>query len=577
MSMKKFFIALLAMILCFSMLLTACGNDAKKDKDDDKDDDAKSSTEEKQLIIDKIAGFDIMNAIDTALSNINVGDANTMIGEVFDTINNTNAEADLDISFNDQTADMYFGFKDNRFQGSVTVNGETEDAYALIKDTGIFMFSQYENGSFQVEGMTGFMDDITGADMSDFEAEIDSVLTPDVKNVLSEFRFPELTKNDLTKDGDFYYINSSYYSKAAEQILNLIVDVMKASGATADVPTGAEFDSMLAMVNGVIEALNLKIGFAAGDSEICGFAISADVDINELMTYFEGDVEEETPMPASEMKQTAKVSLEALSTADLKAPKYIHFDMNVAVDDIEVSASAKLDAILKNKNEIKGATIDASVDIKNISVAYESEYNEIKESYIATQVYGDMNISLKGTVDFSDSEKAGAKIVDLKFAIDGTPTRHETYDEMTGEPVTKIVDLDSYAIKVDVTADMTVKSKGSASVNVDVDATAEGETVEAAVTGTVNWLSAPNFKGLPASVEAVMSTDFADVYEQALRNAEAKRAEVYNPNVAYDDWSSFLWYDSSTGFYIVLTGEYEGNTQVFINTPPEYCYNGQVY
>ena len=32
MSIKKIFIALLAMILCFSMLLTACG-DANKDKD----------------------------------------------------------------------------------------------------------------------------------------------------------------------------------------------------------------------------------------------------------------------------------------------------------------------------------------------------------------------------------------------------------------------------------------------------------------------------------------------------------------------------------------------------------------
>ena len=354
---------------------------------------------------------------------------------------------------------------------------------------------------------------------------------------------------------------------------------MEAAGATESIPSGAEFDSALSMINGVIEALNLKIGFAAGNTEICGFAISADVDINELTEYFEGNYapEEDVLTEAAQMNQTAKVSLEVLSTKDLKAPEYIHFDMNVAVDDIEVSVSSQLDAILNSKNELKGVTVNAAANLSGIQLSYESDYNEATDTYVATEIYGNVNINFNGTVDITNSDKTDAKLVDLKLSVNGTPTHYESYNEYTGEAVTKVVDMDSYSVIIDVIGNVTVKSKGSASVYVDVNANVEGTREEVVINGTLNWLSAPNFTGLPADIKSAVSTDFADVYEQALENAENVRRSAYDPNVYNDDWTSYLWYDQSTGLYIILTNEYEGSTRVFVNMPPEYCYDSQIH
>ncbi len=585
MSMKKFFIALLAMILCFSMLLTACGDTAKKDKDDEEESENENeneagSSDEKQLIIDKIAAFNLKEIVDTALSALesgDMGDMDEMMNTVFEALDATNAEADIDLTLNGETANLYAGFKNNVFQAIVTSPyGETESVYATIKDGNAFSFMPYEGGSFEVDGVTDIMGLLAGAEMPDIKEQIDAYLTDDIMNVIGEFKLPELTKDDLTKDGDFYYIAQEYYEKLAEDVLDFVINIMKAAGMTEDVPSGAELDGIKGIIKGVLEALNLKIGLAAGKDTICGFAISVDADINALVEYFEGSAEENTPMPAMSAEaadQKVKVEFKALAEKDLSAPKYVTFNMDMAIEDFEIKADANLDIIVKN-NELKGATFSVNADLNNIELSSDSEYDESTGDYIGyTDIYGDIAIDFTATIDISNIEKAGSEIFSYDLSVTGTPKSAETYDSYTGESYSKNVNLKDYEVSIESDGSIVVNSKGSATVAANVSARVEGENTSVNVSGTVNWLSAPGFKALPSEIANAVNSDFAKKYESALEKAEDLRKTAYKPNNYEDDYISYLYYDNATGLYILLVNEYEGATSIFINKPPQYHYD----
>ena len=582
MSMKKFFIALLAMILCFSMLLTACGDTAKKkDKDDEeeKKETEAGSSDEKQLIIDKIAAFNLKEIVDTVVSGLesgSMGNMDEMMNTVFEALDATNAEADVNITFNGETGNLYAGFKDNVFQATMAApNGETEGVYATIKDGNAFTIMPFGGGAFEVNGITDMMGLLSQVEMPDIKDQLDAYLTDEIMNIIGEFKLPTLKKDDLTKDGDFYYIATEYYEKLAEDVITFVVDIMNAAGVYEDAPSRADIDAIKGVVKGVVEALNLKIGLAAGKDTICGFAISVDVDINALAEYFEGSAEENTPMPAMSAEaaeQKVKVEFKALAEKDLSAPKYVKFDMDLAIEDVEITASANLDIIVKN-NELKGAEMSLTASVNNAQIAYDDEYNESTDSYIATEVYGNIDVNFTSTIDISDIEKADSEIFSYELSVVGTPKNYDVYDTSSGEPFEKNVNLSDYKINIDSDGSIVVSSKGSATVNAAVSALVEGVNTNINVSGTVNWLSAPGFKALPSELTNVTSSSFAKNYESALEKADELRTNLYDPNTYEDDWVSYLYYDNNTGLYIIINGEQVGETRVFINRPPEYSYN----
>ena len=585
MSMKKFFIALLAMILCFSMLLTACGDAASQDKD--KDDEEENETEagssdEKQLIIDTIAAFNLKEIVDTALSSLESGSVGTMdeiMNTVFEALDATNAEADIDITFNGETGNLYAGFKNNVFQTILTdPNGEAMGGYAVINGDSAFTFGSLDNNSYEVDGITDIKGLLTQVDMPDIKEQLDAYLTDDIMNIIGEFKLPELKKDYLTKDGDFYYISQEYYEEIAEKVLDFVIDVMKATDITEDIPSGAELDAFKGMISGVLEALDLKIGLAAGKDTICGFAISVDADINALAEYFggsAGDVEAMPAMSANAHEQKVKVEFKALAEKDLSAPKYVKFDMDLAIEDVEITASANLDIIVKN-NELKGATMSLTASVNNAQIAYDDEYNESTDSYIATEVYGNIDVNFTSTIDISDIEKADSEICSYELSVVGTPKSYDVYDTSSGEPFDKNVNLNDYMVNINSDGSIVVKSKGSANVNAAVSALVEGVNTNINVSGNVNWISAPNFKALPSEIANATNSDFVARYETALKNADELRGTVYNPNSYNDDWVSYLYYDNNTGFYVVLDGEEEGATSLFINKPPQYYYDSEL-
>ena len=582
MSMKKFFIALLAMILCFSMLLTACGDTAKKGKDKDKEKETETgSSDEKQLIIDKIAEFNLKEIVDTVLSGLesgNMGNMGDMMNTVFEALDATNAEANIDITYNGETGNMYAGFKDNVFQAVMAApNGETEGVYATIKDGNAFVFMPYNGGAFEVNGITDMMGLLSQAEMPDIKEQLNAYLTDDIMNIIGEFKLPELKKEDLTKDGDFYYIATEYYEKLAEDVLNFVIDIMEAANMTEELPTGAELDAFKGMIAGVLEALNLKIGLAAGNDTICGFAISVDVDINALAEYFGGGAESEAaPMPAAASaeatEQKVKVEFKALATKDLSAPEYVTFNLDMAIEDFQITAAANLDVIVTD-NELKGATMSLTASVDNVQMSYDDTYNESTDSYIATEIYGDIDIEFTGSIDISNIEKAGSEICSYDLSVKGTPKRYESYDTSTDEPYFNTVNIDNYKVSIESDGSVVVSSKGSANVSSTISALVEGESTNVSVSGNVNWLSAPGFKALPSELTNVTSSGFAKNYESALEKADELRINLYNPNTYEDDWVSYLYYDNSTGLYIIIDGERVGETRVFINRPPQYSYD----
>ena len=597
MSMKRFFIMLLALILCLSMFMTACGDDAKKDKDDDEEEEEEaSSSDEKQLIIDKIAAFNIMDIIDTAMSNLNSGNVNTALDDIWTELAGVNAEADLDLTVLGETGNLYAGFKDNVFQGVLTApDGEEEGAYLYIKDGAFFAFNEYENGTVEINkaDMGLDMSDLGDIDMSEITNQIEEILSVDVKEALRAFKFPDLKKDDLTKDGDFYYIDEDYYSKVAEDVLNLVINVMKAAGAPAsELPSEAELDSALAMINEIVSMANIKIGFAAGKEEICGFAFSVDLDVNEIAEYFEGSAEDipavsPSPEPAMAYEEDeirVKASIEALCTKDLSALEYFKIMADVTAEGMTVKVSTDFNAIINKSNELKGVEFVVDVNINNVSVSGmgESEGTNGDYTYYYTNVYGDISTKLSGTIDFSNPEKVGSKLIGLDFTFDLVPTYAEKHDEYGNEYDTDI-DITEFATAIDADASLTVKSKGSATLDVNIvaeskqfeDAEGMGSRQEILVDGTINWLSAPGFKALPSEISNAINSDLNTRYETAIENAENMRYTIYNPSSSQDDYYSYLWYDSESGLYVILNSEYSSYLEVFTQIPPREMYYAQ--
>ncbi len=581
MSMKKFFIALLAMILCFSMLLTACGD---ADKDKEKDDEEKEneteagSSDEKQFIIDKIADFNIKNILDTAMSNLESGNLSSPIGNIFEEISKLSVESDLDLTFAGETGNIYAGLKDNAAQIIVkSPTGDEEAVYAIIKDGEIFGFTPESNGAFSVEGSGNILEMneliLGNMDMSEITNELDSILTDEIMNVLGEFKFPELKKDDLVKEGDFYYIKDTYYSKVAENVLDFVIDIMDAAGAAAERPSEAELDSVLTMINEIIDMANLKIGFAAGKNGICGFAVSVDLDVNAVAAYLNGSAVSDEP-------STVKFAVEMLATKDLKAPKYLHATADIDVDGVSADITANIDAILTSGNEFRGFDINVKANISNATIegfgkgtASSTPDGSSNSTYVYTNILGNINVALDAKIDFSDIEAANAKLVDFKLDANTVATKAESHDDYGNEVATDEIDLADYGMTMTASGNVTVKSKGSATIGFNFSMTEEGYKNDIILDGTINWLSAPNFKPLPSDVSNATSSDFASKYNSTLEHAENIRSGLYDPNNYEDDWRSYLWYDSATGLYVILWGEYEGDLTVYTQAPPAGLYD----
>ena len=572
MSMKKFFIALLAMILCFSMLLTACGDAAKNDKDKAKEEET-GDVDEKQIIIDSIAAFNIKNIVDTVLSSLesgNTGNMNEMVGQLFDMIKATNAEANMNLTIDGETGNIYAGIKDGIFQGHATnIDGEDGKVYVIVNENGLLGFNSMSNGSFEIDGITDFNQYLFADDsMSMVMDQINAILTDEVMNVLGEFKLPELKKEDLTKEGDFYYISNSYYGKVVEAAFDLVVDFMEAAGMADALPSKAEMDAVLGMVDGVVEALNLKVGFAAGNSSICGFAISADVNINDLAAYFGGSSDVEA-MPTEEKPSTVKVSLEALCTKDLKAPKYFHAAADINVEGASIDVSANVDAILGNNNEFKGLDVKVSADVLDVVLSTYSDIADEYGSYYYTKIFGDVNVSFEGKIDISDLDSINAKLAEFDLNVAAIATDAKSYDDYGQEYEITSVNLADYSTTVTSSGSVTVKSKGSADIGFELSIKDGDYETDAQMNGTLNWLSAPNYAAIPSEINESIISKFTAAKEKA----EEIRQTAYDPYSYEDDWRSFLYYDASTGLYIVLTGEYEGYTDIFLGQPPEYAYD----
>lgn len=576
MKIKSLIAILLTLVLCLSGILVSCT------PKDDVPETNQNPESDKQVISDKLSEGsigDIFEKLEGAETSLDLSAFYEKLAKI-----SFSSELDLDTKWIDSVLFLSMN------NGVIEAKRPERNYYVVLdKDFSVTTLSGYPYSE-------GYW--ITSEEMIPWDIEMPSDdqsledalgLSEETLELIKGFSFPKIDKDDIKLDGDWYIIPHKYYEEVVKSVLDLIVEISELEGEEA--PTEEEYNEALDEVMKVVEALGLEVGFAVAGENIVGIKVSVNLD-SEKMSQIDGD-KIAVPYTISAEEDDNNKKLEAdveiwltddalfLSSIAISldvdmdgsyAHGYLNYkysykgsmlsgvslkaDMELAEteeDVISIKGEFSTELIF-DENEVCGLSVDADMDITNISIG--GDYYTLKDGgYEYVTCLGDVNMDASFIIDLSKTDDVGEEIIsaDIDCEVNGKSLYYYTYDDSTYETVkssdmsvfTDAPELSDFNSAIDIYGYATVESEKMIDIYFIV---AMDEDVSVNVSGMLALDNAKNIT-LPDGLNAdTLAEDYARIKLEAEKIAD---------EIEYDYTSSgfdgYYIYDAESGLYAYIS------------------------
>lgn len=432
--MKKLLV-ILSLILALCICLTSCnmGKNDKADSDDvqanvsDKTNDKDNKDPEgnkggnkdsKQAIIDAFAkAGNLEGLFDELQSNV---DMEISVEEVYAEILKMQTEASFDFNATiDGVAgrvDGYLGTNNGEMVVNFGVNAEngfSESAtgYGKFTEDMKFVLATTASGSTGYE--TQVIDFGQYLNLDEMMGDLEDAADGSMASMISDFKLPELTKNEIIEKDGKYVISKDYWKKVVDYTLDFYIETMKDSGAEID---EEEFAEIKEMAESVLDNVKFDLFFRMNGSKFVGFGIDVDVTASDL--------EEILGEQADDSFVSASLKFDVKAKGDYI--EYVDLDVNVVVN---AETNEGMDCEFRMESIFDGdklAGFELVEEATVTSVYYRSSYDD-NDNYIGEiREVSVVNVEAEGTLDLRKADKAGSDV--FTFAMNVSQNRNGEVD-----------------------------------------------------------------------------------------------------------------------------------------------------
>ena len=408
--MKKFLV-LISLILCVSMLFTACN---KKTDDVVEDQGPVDSVEANIAMLVKT-----LNACENVDSLVNTATTTVDYEDIVAALKKVSAQGSASINVVEDGEDegsvsMDFAMKDNTLNATVeNVDGESVGIYGSISEAYELAMATWEkDGDFEDIDAFAFdiksvMDEVMA--MAEESMGDDTTLPFDI----SEIKLPTFTADAIKYEDGKYILGKSFLYDAIMVTVDSVIDAAENEGNVLPEGFDEQYDAIKEMADGVVEAIDLEIYFLIKCEVIEGIGMSCNVNMD--------DVAEACGEENHSGMEYIKGSVELSAKGEL-------LDIEYKEDGNVNKISAKIDWIY-NGEAICG--FDAKYDI-DMTTGYESSYNE---EYYSSESKSTtiMKQSVTAKLDLSAFDKADATVFESRISVNEEYSREYKYSNQYGE------------------------------------------------------------------------------------------------------------------------------------------------
>jgi len=566
--MKKFLAIILALVMCVSVFVS-CSKDPENDN--------KEKAEDIASIVEAIEEVNLKDLVTTIVDTAFNSETQISLEDLMAELSKINAEADVTFNKDSVAASVYAGVKD----GIIKMSVQGQSAYMFFNEAQLISLTPSEFG-YEISTAYDVTDDlpaiIGGADLSQYKEMVDMYLTDEVLAALEGFELKIDASQIKEKDG-FYFLSEKVFINIGNEILDTVVEVMKALDAPADeLPTDDELAESKTELEEMIKSMNLKLGFSVKNKKVNGIKFETEFNPNEIGAAKENVVDTPVAYSATASKAEAEseekisVSFTVMFDSETMLPESLDMSMILDKDGEKTEYVYNMSYLYNADGMPVGCDLKFEISMGNM---YLGDYDsDSKDGYI--EIKGSQKYSGTVKLDFSKLSEVGATIVDVNFSMSAKANEYiNNYSKANGDWVEEVI-TDSNKIKEIEQAECYLKS-GSLTANAKVEKAGvvefnfsmkEDAKVTASASGSFSWTAAPNYGTIPADVREnfINNKALAATLERLTSEAETRIANIYMSNP--EDYNYYTWYDTESGIWTRIN---RWNDIEFFTLQPSDC------
>jgi len=559
MKAKRLLILMLALVMCLSVFVS-CNKDKNKDESNNNNNNNESNNvsaeKDAETVTNAIGKLNLKELINSTLDEIFAQGTQSDLNELFAELKKLNGELTVTTTVDGEKRSVYLGMKDEIVKITDPF-GET--SYAFLAGSSFILLSPENNGyGLEVsDEIPVMMPDVSeSVDLDQYKQMVDMYLTDDVMKALEGFKL-DVTKADLVEKDGFYILTNDALIRIANEVLDTAIDVMKALEAPDEaIPP---VDETKAQIKGIVEALNLQVGFSVKNDKVVGIKFATEFDPNAIGAIFGGGAKDEA-MPAAETSPKVAVSFVAMSNDDATLLESVEFSYSVANGDNKQAYSVKSNFLYNDKAVLCGADVSFTIEMDG---GYLGGYYDDTKNY-EYNVRGSQKYTGTVKLDLSKLSTAGATVADVNVTMSAKANKYtkEYSDTTSGRWVVENI-TDAATIKtIEEKADYL--KNGSISANAKVEKTGvlafsftqkEDSVATTSFSGTFTWTGAPNFGTVPEDIrknyienEALAS--HIERIEEFADNLHKTHPDVIRTAVKdFGNGATITWQDAESGLW----------------------------
>ena len=464
--MKKILV-LISLILCLSMVFTACNvKDVEDDNNDTGVEDRVDNVEANIAMLVKLLNtYENADQIYTQVMDMTKQETTIDLSKVAEELKKVEFQGSTHLAaFEDgekleEEVDLSIAIKDNNLHFEGKADGDQIGLDAYLTDSLQFVLAAWENYEGEIDIEEAFaidINDIMDTYMEMMEESMSQVTETEMPIDLKEVVLGGIKAEDIEyKDGKYYLKKDAIYN-----CLMATVDSFIDAAAEEEIlPEGfdEQYDEIKAQVKKVVDAVELNIYFLIKYETIEGLGMNANVviadlaeamgedpedagDIEYIKAAFEVSINGETA--SVEFKQAGKVNkidaniefvtegekaigINATCVVDVETVskytsmegnyneetyEYEQFEVAVeSVDAVKLDMTSKL-TFLYDGDAVCGFTTDLDVD-------FENKYKRTENGVVDYETASKVDIEADVLADFSKFDDANATVLDVTFKM----------------------------------------------------------------------------------------------------------------------------------------------------------------
>ena len=475
--MKKILV-LIALILCFSMVLTSCdfvagvigGKDDVEDNagDDEKEERVDNVEANIAMLVKLFNTYENADQIYEDVKGLTEKEVEIDLNKIANDLKKYEAQGSTSLSAwedgekLENDVDLSLALKDNNIQLSGLMDGVDGGMHAYISDDLKVVFAVWdeEDGEIDVNNSVAFdIDDIKDEYMDMMEDYVEQMADVEIPLELKEIILGGIKTADIEyKDGKYVLSTDAIYNS----IVNTIDSLIDAAANNEEIPVddiAEQYKTIKETAKKVLDAIDLEIYFLVKYETIEGLGMSIDVkaaevlkamdmedvDLDEVadgLEYIQAAFEFSTKGESVhfEFKQNDRVNkvngkVEFITKGDKLTGVEMAYEMDVETASEYTSEEKNYvdDQVIvettnhRSENYIK-ADMTANVtviydgdEVCGLTVAYDMDAEDISKSYengvLTSDSYSNVEMEASMTLNAANFEKENSTVLDMSFKM----------------------------------------------------------------------------------------------------------------------------------------------------------------